>query len=85
MKAYLLGRGASEAFFADVEAECAAVAEDIRVRTTELGGLEPEAMFENVYSEPHPLVDEQRRWFAEYEASFEGGRIVSDASTGRRP
>ncbi len=71
MKTYLLGRGATEAFFADVDAECASVADDIRIRTGELGGLEPEAMFENVYSEPHPLVDEQRRWFAEYEASFE--------------
>src|SRR5918993_4501943 len=60
MKAYLLGRGASEAFFADVDAECAAVAEDIRIRTSELGGVEPDAMFQNVYSEPHPLVDEQR-------------------------
>ena len=72
MKAFLLSRGASEAFFADVDAECAAVAEDIRIRTGELGGLEPAAMFQNVYSEPHPLVDEQRRWFADYEASFEG-------------
>ena len=72
MKTFLLGRGASEAFFADVDAECAAVAEDIRIRTSELGGLEPDAMFQNVYSEPHPLVDEQRRWFADYEASFEG-------------
>ena len=71
MKTFLLGKGASEAFFADVEAECAAVAEDIRIRTGELGGLEPHTMFENVYSEPHPLVDEQRRWFADYEASFE--------------
>src|SRR6478736_6315071 len=71
MRAYLLGRGASEAFFANVDAESAAVADDIRIRTTELGGLEPEAMFEHVYSEPHPLVDEQRRWFAEYEASFD--------------
>jgi 2-oxoisovalerate dehydrogenase E1 component alpha subunit len=73
MKTFLLGRGAPEAFFADVDAECAAVAEDIRIRTGELGGLEPDAMFQNVYSEPHPLVDEQRRWFADYEASFEGG------------
>jgi len=24
-----------------------------------------------VYSEPHPLIDEQRRWLADYEASFE--------------
>ena len=39
----------------------------------QLGGLEPTTMFEHVYSEPHPLVDEQRAWFAEYEASFEEG------------
>ena len=71
MRAYLLGRGASEAFFAEVDAESAAVADDIRIRTTELGGLEPEAMFAHVYSDPHPLVEEQRRWFADYEASFD--------------
>ena len=33
MRAYLRGRGASDAFFADVEAEAAAVADDARVRT----------------------------------------------------
>jgi len=71
MKAYLLGRGASDTFFADVEAESAAVAEDVRVRTVELGGLERDAMFDHVYSEPHPLVEEQRAWLASYEASFE--------------
>lgn len=73
MKAYLLARGASEAFFADVDAEAAAVADDVRTRTNELGGLEPDAMFAHVYSEEHPLVEEQRRWLADYEASFEGG------------
>ena len=73
MKAYLLARGASEAFFADVDAEAAAVADDVRTRTNELGGLEPDAMFAYVYSEEHPLIEEQRRWLADYEASFEGG------------
>jgi pyruvate dehydrogenase E1 component alpha subunit len=29
-------------------------------------------MFEHVYSEPHPVMDEQRRWLEEYEASFGG-------------
>ena len=29
-------------------------------------------MFEHVYSEPHPLVDEQKQWLADYEASFGG-------------
>jgi pyruvate dehydrogenase E1 component alpha subunit len=73
MKAYLLGRGASEAFFADVEAESEALADDTRTRTNALGGIDREAMFAHVYSEDHALIDEQRRWLADYEASFEGG------------
>jgi Pyruvate/2-oxoglutarate dehydrogenase complex, dehydrogenase (E1) component, eukaryotic type, alpha subunit len=73
MHAYLRGRGAADSFFADVEAESAATADDIRVRTAALGGLEADDMFAHVYSEPHPLVDEQRAWLAAYEASFEGG------------
>jgi pyruvate dehydrogenase E1 component alpha subunit len=74
MKAFLLGRGASEAFFADVDAEAQAVASDIRERTNALDGLEADSMFAHVYSEEHPLIDEQRRWLAAYEASFEGGQ-----------
>ncbi|MET0734253.1 MAG: thiamine pyrophosphate-dependent dehydrogenase E1 component subunit alpha [Microbacterium sp.] len=73
MRAHLEGRGASGAFFADVEAEAEAVADDVRTRTNELGGLEPDTMFAHVYSERHPLVEEQRAWFAGYEASFEEG------------
>lgn len=72
MKAYLQARGASEAFFADVDAEAQALADDTRTRTNALGGLERDAMFAHVYSDPHPLVDQQRRWLAEYEASLEG-------------
>jgi len=30
-------------------------------------------MFDHVYSEPHPLIDQQRAWLAGYEASFEEG------------
>ena len=59
--------------FDEVDAEAAAAADDLRVRTNELGGLERDAMFAHVYSDPHPLMDEQRRWLAEDEASFEGG------------
>jgi 2-oxoisovalerate dehydrogenase E1 component alpha subunit len=73
MRAFLRSRGASDAFFADVEAEAEDVADDIRVRTTQLGTLTNESMFQHVYSEPHPLIDEQRAWLAEYEASFEEG------------
>lgn len=71
MRAYLRGRGASDAFFDGVEEHSRAVAEDARVRTLELGVPTHEAMFAHVYSEPHPLIDEQRRWLRDYEASFE--------------
>jgi pyruvate dehydrogenase E1 component alpha subunit len=71
MRAYLRGRGAPDTFFAAVEAEAAAVAEDARVRTGALGGVPADLMFDHVYSEPHPLIDEQRAWLARYEASFE--------------
>ena len=73
MRAYLEGRGAGESFFADTEAEAQALADDTRVRTNALGGLEADQIFTNVYSEQHPLVEEERRWFHAYEASFEGG------------
>ena len=73
MRAYLEGRGASAAFFEGVDAEAAAYADDVRVRTNELGGLEASTMFAHVYSDPHPLMAEQQRWLADYEASFEGG------------
>jgi len=73
MRAFLQTRGAGDAFFADVDAEAQALADDVRTRTNALGTIPAESMFANVYSDPHPLVDEQRRWLADYEASFEEG------------
>lgn len=73
MRRFLEGRGASAAFFDEVDAEAAAVADDARVRTTQLGDIPTGLMFDHVYSDPHPLIDEQRAWFAEYEASYEEG------------
>lgn len=74
MRAYLAGRGAGEAFFDDVDAEAAAYADDVRTRTVALEAPDQEHMFRHVYSEPHPLIEEQSRWLADYEASFEGGQ-----------
>ncbi|WP_102193497.1 thiamine pyrophosphate-dependent dehydrogenase E1 component subunit alpha [Microbacterium aurantiacum] len=73
MRAFLEGRGASAAFFDDVETEGADAAEDLRSRTVELGPPPASKIFDHVYSEPHPLIDEQRAWRDSYEASFEGG------------
>nr|WP_201470664.1 pyruvate dehydrogenase (acetyl-transferring) E1 component subunit alpha [Microbacterium hydrocarbonoxydans] len=72
MRAFLVNRGASAQFFADVDAEAADAAEDLRSRSVELGPPTVDKMFDHVYSEPHPLVAEQKAWHARYEASFEG-------------
>lgn len=72
MRAFLEGRGASAGFFDEVDAEAAEAAEDLRVRTLELAPPSPDKMFDHVYSDPHPLIREQKAWRMQYEASFEG-------------
>ncbi len=72
MRAFLENRGAEESFFAEVDAEAADGAEDLRARTVQLGPPRADLMFDHVYSEPHPLIEEQKAWRARYEASFEG-------------
>ena len=69
---FLRSRGEGDAFFADVEAEASDLTADIRRRTLALGSPAVSDMFDNVYSEPHPLMDAERTWLANYEASFEG-------------
>jgi pyruvate dehydrogenase E1 component alpha subunit len=73
MRAFLEGRGASQQFFDDADAEGAALADDVRVRTNELGGLPRAQMFDSVYAEAHALIQEEQRWLDDYEASMEGG------------
>lgn len=73
MRAYLEGRGASQQFFDDADAEGRALADDVRVRTNELGTIPRSHMFESVYSEAHALIQEEQRWLDEYEAAMEGG------------
>ncbi|GAA4479680.1 thiamine pyrophosphate-dependent enzyme [Microbacterium panaciterrae] len=73
MRAFLENRGAAGSLFADVESEAADAAEDLRVRTLALTAPGPEAIFDNVYSEPHPLMTAQKAWQAQYEASFQEG------------
>jgi pyruvate dehydrogenase E1 component alpha subunit len=73
MRAYLEHRGAAGEFFADVEAEAQAVADDTRERTNALGDIPRDTIFDHVYAEAHALVAEEQRWLAEYEASFEEG------------
>ena len=72
MRAYLEAKGAAASFFDEVDAEAQAYADDVRTRTNALGRLEADTMFAHVYSDAHPLIEEQQRWLAAYEASFEG-------------
>jgi 2-oxoisovalerate dehydrogenase E1 component alpha subunit len=70
---YLRGRGEGDAFFAELAVEAADFASDIRHRTLALENPPVSKMFDFVYSEPHPLVDEQKAWLAGYEAAFGEG------------
>ena len=69
-EAFLRSRGEGDAFFAGLDAEGDDLGADIRRRTLELAKPEPRSMFAHVYSEPHPVMREQREWLASYESSF---------------
>ncbi|MDQ0577319.1 thiamine pyrophosphate-dependent dehydrogenase E1 component subunit alpha [Agromyces albus] len=72
-RTWLEGRGASAAFFDDVDREAADVAADLRRRALDVVAPTREVIFKHVYSEPHPLMTEQSEWLEAYESSFEGG------------
>jgi 2-oxoisovalerate dehydrogenase E1 component alpha subunit len=71
-EAYLRSRGEGDAFFAEVTTEAEDFAADIRARTIALPPPPVARMFDNVYSEPHPVMEAQRQWLEAYEASFGG-------------
>ncbi|CAN5360871.1 thiamine pyrophosphate-dependent enzyme [soil metagenome] len=72
-EADLRSKGAGDDFFAEIAQEGDDLAADVRKRTMALG-LPPESkIFDHVYSEFHPLMEEQATWLADYEAAFEGG------------
>jgi 2-oxoisovalerate dehydrogenase E1 component alpha subunit len=72
-EAYLRSRGATDAQFAEFDAEGEQIAADIRTRTSALVAPPMAAMFENVYREPHPRIDEQLAWLTDYEAGQDAG------------
>lgn len=72
-RAWLEGRGASAAFFDEVDVEAADAAADVRRRALDLPAPTREKIFAHVYSEPHPLMDEELAWLESYESGFEGG------------
>lgn len=72
-EAYLRSLGEGEDFFQEVATEAEDLAADVRRRTVEIGTPPATNVFRSVYTDPHPLVEEQAAWFAAYEAGFEGG------------
>jgi len=54
-----------------VDAEAGQLARRIRAWCMALPDPTPDAIFYHVYSEPHPLVEEERAWLAAYESSLE--------------
>ena len=60
-------------FFAQLDADSDALAARIRKGCLEMPDPEPLSIFENVYDEITPLLEEQRDGFSSYLAGFQGG------------
>jgi 2-oxoisovalerate dehydrogenase E1 component alpha subunit len=69
---FLENQGVGQSFFDSVDEEGQDLASDIRIRTLQLGPPPAAVIFDHVYSEPHALIEEQKEWLANYEASFGG-------------
>lgn len=72
LERYLRAQGTGDDFFEAVDGAAREYARDVRASLLASGPPEPGAMFEHVYHEPHPVIDEERAWFERYEASFGG-------------
>nr|WP_235928947.1 thiamine pyrophosphate-dependent dehydrogenase E1 component subunit alpha [Marisediminicola senii] len=68
---FLRSRGAGDDVFAAIAEEADDFAADIRRRTLELESPSTDKIFDHVYSDPHPVIDAQKLWLAEYEDSLE--------------
>lgn len=71
LRTYMTAEGlADDAFFADLEKESDALAKRVRDSVRAMPDPDDMALFEHIYADGHPLVDEERAQFAEYQASF---------------
>ncbi len=81
VKVHLSRTGLADgAFFDEVEREADALAAHVRTACLEMPDPDPDDMFAFAYREPHPLVEEERAWFAEYHAGFADADLA-DAGT----
>ncbi len=70
--AFLRLRGESEEFFSAAATEAEDFSADLRRRTLALTVPQTDLIFDHVYSEQHPVMDAQKQWLADYEASLGG-------------
>ena len=74
-EAYLRERGVGDDFFEEAAQQADEIAKTAREGILTMPEPGRDAMFEHVYSEPHPLMDAQREWLEDYEAAMnEGGQ-----------
>lgn len=62
-----------DAFLAELDAQADELGARVRAAVHGMQAPPKERMFEHVYATPHAVVDAEREWFAQYEASFEDG------------
>lgn len=72
LEAYLRAQGVEDAFFTEAAETADRAAKQVRDQILALPTPAPTTMFDHVYAESHPRIDEQREWFERYESSFEG-------------
>ncbi|MFF2007653.1 pyruvate dehydrogenase (acetyl-transferring) E1 component subunit alpha [Streptomyces sp. NPDC058195] len=71
LRTYLEKAGAAdEAFFTALDEESEALGKRVREAVRAMPDPDPIAIFDNVYADGSPLVDEERAQFAAYQASF---------------
>ncbi|GIG21930.1 pyruvate dehydrogenase E1 component subunit alpha [Cellulomonas chitinilytica] len=68
------------AFVEELAAEADALGERIRTTVRGMGHPSPASMFEHVYATPHSVVEGERVWFEQYEASFADGARAGEGS-----
>ncbi len=74
---FLRKQGIGQDFFDEVKIAGDALAADLREKTFAMTEPPMELMFDHVYSEPHPLIDEQKAWLQAYEESLGGHTSIN--------
>ena len=75
---FLRKQGVGQDFFDEVEQAGIQLAAELREATFALQEPDLELMFDHVYSEPHPVIEEQRAWLKGYEESLGGHTSAND-------